>query len=199
MAEPFAVSAEEQHNNDLFDRLPFLADALLPLCDACDVLAVSAACQSWRRAVQLGQLSLAPRSELAMPFVADCLHLRHLQLSHTLPAASHGMALSKHLHQNMLPRSFGCGQLQLQLSTSHCLSASPVRSASLPTGPHSDSLLAHVGHLVHLTQLDLACSQTRAWRGQAVQVTAEDLAHLTGCTALQVCQQLSTYLRPSVN
>lgn len=107
MAEPFAMPAEEQHNNDLFERFPFLADSLLPLCDAGDMLAVSATCQSWRRAVQLGQLSLAPRSELAMPFVAGCLHLRHLQLSHMLPAASHGTS----------QRPSSCSNFRMQAAT----------------------------------------------------------------------------------
>lgn len=136
-----------------------------------------------------------------MPFVAVCLHLRHLQLSHMLPAPSHGMAQrpAAAYASACLLRSYGMRAATASAQHIQLLSASPVRSASLPTGPHSSSLLAHVAHLVRLTQLDLACSQTRAWRGQAVQVTAEDLAHLTGCTALQVRQQLSPYLRPSVN
>jgi hypothetical protein len=55
-----------------------------------------------------------------------------------------------------------------------------------PAGCHSFNLLSHLAHLTSLTHLDLARSLTAAWRGQAVEVAAGDLAHITGCTALQV-------------
>ena len=80
-----ALCVEESHN-DLFERLPFLGDALLSQLDTCTLLQLSCTCTAWRRAVQLSLASLAPKSELAMPFVAGCLHLRRLQLSHMQPA-----------------------------------------------------------------------------------------------------------------
>jgi hypothetical protein len=97
MAAPATVTTtkDDHCNNDLFGRLPFLADALLPLLDSSAVLQLSSTCQSWRRAVQLCQLALAPKSELSMPFVAGCLQLRHLQLSHMRPAHK-GMAMQHH-------------------------------------------------------------------------------------------------------
>lgn len=88
MAGTLAAGTEsaEAVNNDLFERLPFLADAILSRLDSSAVLQLSCTCQAWRKAVQLSQVSLAPKSELAMPFVASCVHLRRLQLSHMQPA-----------------------------------------------------------------------------------------------------------------
>lgn len=88
MADASVASTEdvETVNNDLFERLPFLADAILSRLDSSAVLQLSCTCHAWRKAVQLCQVSLAPKSELAMPFVASCVHLRRLQLSHMQPA-----------------------------------------------------------------------------------------------------------------
>jgi hypothetical protein len=82
-------------NNDLFERLPFLADAILSRLDSSAVLQLSCTCHAWRKAVQLSQVSLAPKSELAMPFVSSCVHLRRLQLSHMQPTP--GVLCSAHI------------------------------------------------------------------------------------------------------
>lgn len=80
----------EECNNDLFERLPFLGDALLPLLGSTAVLQLSLTCSAWRKAVQMSLVSLEPKSELAMPFVSGCLHLRRLQLGHMQPARKAG-------------------------------------------------------------------------------------------------------------
>jgi hypothetical protein len=115
---------DDYYNNDLFGRLPFLADALLPLLDSTAVLQLSSTCQAWRTAVQLRQLALAPKSELSMPFVAGCLQLRHLQLSHMQPAHK-GMSMLQH---------------QQRCSKGLCSALSPHQSWARQDHPHSRHL-----------------------------------------------------------
>jgi hypothetical protein len=103
----------DESNNDLFERLPFVGDALLPLLGSTAVLQLSLTCSAWRKAVQLSLVNLAPKSELAMPFVSGCLHLRRLQLGHMQPARKAGE-----------PGSYACKLLRWQQAWSISTSSS---------------------------------------------------------------------------
>lgn len=196
--------AADPLNNDLFDRLGFLADVLLPRLPSAAVLALGCTCWSWRRAVQHCQTSMAPKSELAMPFVAGCCRLKHLQLSRMRPSPGKECPAAAAIVGSIHSPCSCCQDLPLTHTTCPFVSPHACMSTSTCTDclpPQAPRLLAHVSQLTQLTHLDLSQDLTAAWMGQAVQVAAEDLAHLTGCSALQVggtaCRWLTAHTTPA--
>ncbi|KAF6260366.1 hypothetical protein COO60DRAFT_900700 [Scenedesmus sp. NREL 46B-D3] len=76
-----------EEGNSLWERLPAaLAGDVLNRLQQADLVAVATACVQWRAAVQGSLTTLAPRSVLAMPFIAGCVSLKSLRLGQALPA-----------------------------------------------------------------------------------------------------------------